>query len=506
MKLKQPVRFGSFAFEPWRQVLLRDGSPVPLGRRAPAVLGALLQRRGEVLGKAELMDAGWPGLAVEEANLSVQISRLRRALGPTHAAGAWIETVQGVGYRFAPREPFAVAAASAPRLTVQRFSDFGTGSQPEADGLGADLTAVLSRFGSLTVVARDDGSGPPAVRRDAARLGRSLGAGYVLAGSVRLIGGDRTRLNVHLIDAATGSCLWAETVDRDGHGRGASDQLVARLAATLEFQIHTAETARSLADRAESASPYDLYLRARWKQRTSEEKDNAEAYRLLQAALRREPENVHFLAAAAEALHHRISVGWPTLEADDRQVSLDLAVRGVAGGRADGVALGLFGTAMFTARDWDGGQATTERGLELNPASPLALVGAALGNLWLGRNDDAEDRYERAASYGAQVPTLAFALSGLASVQRRRGNYEACIDLANRSLALRPAYSCAHWNLIAADVLTGRKDEARRHLARYLAISPDVTVASIKAGQPVVDERLNASLLDALATAGLAEA
>ena len=93
--------FGPFAFDPAAGPLLRDDGPVAVSHRGLKLLAALVERPGEVLGKAELMDAAWPGRAVEEGNLTVQIAQLRKLLGPAGDGGDWIVTVPRVGYRFA---------------------------------------------------------------------------------------------------------------------------------------------------------------------------------------------------------------------------------------------------------------------------------------------------------------------------------------------------------------------------------------------------------------------
>jgi DNA-binding winged helix-turn-helix (wHTH) protein len=96
------LTFGPFRLNDANGTLLRDGEPLPVGQRAVRILHALLQRRGEVLTKAELMDAGWPDATVEEANLHVQIASLRKVLGSTPDGGEWIVTIPRIGYRFVP--------------------------------------------------------------------------------------------------------------------------------------------------------------------------------------------------------------------------------------------------------------------------------------------------------------------------------------------------------------------------------------------------------------------
>ena len=92
--------FGSFVVNSETGTLLLEGVPVPVGYRAFLLLTAFLGRPGEVLTKSDLMDAAWPGAAVEETNLTVQIASLRKQLGMSPGGGEWIATVPRVGYRF----------------------------------------------------------------------------------------------------------------------------------------------------------------------------------------------------------------------------------------------------------------------------------------------------------------------------------------------------------------------------------------------------------------------
>ena len=94
--LRGRVRFGRFEVLPVERQLLIDGEPAALGARAFDVLLALIEPRGQLLTKSELLEAVWPGLVVEENNLTVQVSALRKLLGPQAIA-----TISGRGYRFA---------------------------------------------------------------------------------------------------------------------------------------------------------------------------------------------------------------------------------------------------------------------------------------------------------------------------------------------------------------------------------------------------------------------
>ena len=102
-------RFDRFEIWPAERRLIVDGRPAAVGARAFDVLMALVERHGQLVSKQELLDLAWAGLVVEENNLQVQISSLRKLLGPQA-----ITTIPGRGYRFtaAPTDSAAAPAAA----------------------------------------------------------------------------------------------------------------------------------------------------------------------------------------------------------------------------------------------------------------------------------------------------------------------------------------------------------------------------------------------------------
>jgi DNA-binding winged helix-turn-helix (wHTH) protein len=91
---------GPFRLDTQSRMLLRGSEPVLLGRRAVALLRALVERPGALVSKDALIEAAWPGQAVEDSNLPVQIATLRRGLGEAPGGERWIETMLRRGYRF----------------------------------------------------------------------------------------------------------------------------------------------------------------------------------------------------------------------------------------------------------------------------------------------------------------------------------------------------------------------------------------------------------------------
>src|SRR5215472_12699573 len=111
--------FGPFRLDTAAEILFREEQPLPLGRRALALLRALIDQPGTPVSKDALIDAAWPGLAVEESNLTVQIAALRRVLAEETGGEGWIETLPRRGYRYvgpavARADPQAEAPTSPP--------------------------------------------------------------------------------------------------------------------------------------------------------------------------------------------------------------------------------------------------------------------------------------------------------------------------------------------------------------------------------------------------------
>src|SRR6185436_16109483 len=95
-----PISFGPFRLLAAQRLLLEGDKPVRLGSRAFDILTALVERAGEVVGKEELIARAWPKTSVEEANLKIQVSALRRALGDGQGDNRFVVTVAGRGYNF----------------------------------------------------------------------------------------------------------------------------------------------------------------------------------------------------------------------------------------------------------------------------------------------------------------------------------------------------------------------------------------------------------------------
>src|SRR5262252_6041960 len=119
--MRRLYEIGPLQLDPEARVLTHSGAAVPLGARGVAVLTTLVTRANEYVEKAAILDAAWPGLVVEEANLAVQISAIRRALALAPGGEGWIETLARRGYRFVgPVKELAARSVASPLANRKR--------------------------------------------------------------------------------------------------------------------------------------------------------------------------------------------------------------------------------------------------------------------------------------------------------------------------------------------------------------------------------------------------
>jgi DNA-binding winged helix-turn-helix (wHTH) protein len=119
------ISFGRFRLLPVQRLLLEGDKPVRLGSRALDLLIALVERRGEVVSKSELIGKVWPDTFVDEGNLKVRIAALRRALADGQAGNRYISTVVGRGYCFVAPVTWSAGSgrATAPHSAAEPLSN-----------------------------------------------------------------------------------------------------------------------------------------------------------------------------------------------------------------------------------------------------------------------------------------------------------------------------------------------------------------------------------------------
>jgi TolB-like protein/DNA-binding winged helix-turn-helix (wHTH) protein/Tfp pilus assembly protein PilF len=467
--------------------------PVAIGSRAFDVLRVLITARGELVSKDEIMAAVWPGTVVEDNNLTVQISTLRRILDQDRVDGSCIQTVAGRGYRFAavvtrPSEdsgirttPVSVIGTrTLPPLSivVRPFANFSNDLDQEyfADGITDDLTTDLSRMVGSFVIARRTAFTYKGKAVDTRQIGRELGVRYALEGSVRR-SGQRVRANTQLIDTDTGTHLWADRFDYDEYDLFAlQDEITNRIAFALNLELIAAEVTR----RADHPDALDCILRGRAALSRPLSRDTyAEAIRLFDRALALDPQSVDaqsWLAHALAGRKHFQMTGSATADLARAEVLVQRAL-----GASPRLPLAHLAKGMLLHARGDPEQAIPEYETVITANRNWVNVLYVLGmcKLLVGSIEETTPLVEQAIRFSPRDPFIAnwYMLIGTVHLlQSRAGEATRWLE---KALGVNPELAFAHGHLAAAHALEGDTERATAELAEARRLSGDGRFASL---------------------------
>jgi len=267
-------QFGPFRLEVGEHRLVREGRSVPLTGKAFDTLRVLVERHGTLVAKRDLMNAVWPETTVEENNLDRNISLVRKALGEKANGPQYIETVPRVGYRFVARLSAAKSTdgADSPSpaqeisaIAVLPFADMSPGRDQDylCEGLAEELINALTQIDGLRVASRTASFQFRGAGADIHEVGRHLGVGTLLEGSVRKAD-DRLRVTVQLIEVATGFHRWSQRFDRTLDDVFAiQDEIAESVATSLRGSVLSGRERQALLRPHTGAAAYEYYLRGR---------------------------------------------------------------------------------------------------------------------------------------------------------------------------------------------------------------------------------------------------
>jgi DNA-binding winged helix-turn-helix (wHTH) protein/Tfp pilus assembly protein PilF len=436
------LEFGPFRFDAAKRLLWREAELVPLTPKALELLCVLVEQRGQLVRKHELLQRVWPDTFVEEANLSVNVSALRKALGRQRDGKPYIETLARRGYRFvaAVRE-----ARTAPRsLAVLPFRPLDTLGGDETLGLGmADaIITRLSRIGRFQV--RPTAAVVKYAAADPREAARELLVDAVLDGRIQHAS-ERVRASVQLLSAQDGTPIWAETFDEPFTNIFAvQDSVSERVARALAEQLTAADRDRLRRRETRSIEAQQAYLRGRyfWNKLTGPWLSKAR--QCFEEAVARDPEYALAHAGLADTITMLGLYGlvpprdaWPRAQsAAETAVALDdtLAEAHVS----------LAYVRLFRDWSWHEAAAQLTRAVELSPSSALVRLWHALFLGMNGRFEAAMAEVQRAQELDPISLTVSTGLGfHLAFVQKHDGE----IEQHRRTLEMEPDYAIGHWAL-----------------------------------------------------------
>ncbi len=470
-------RFGQFDFLPDERRLKKAGKEISLGARAFDLLAFLVSNRHRVVTKAEMLDAVWPDIAVEESNLTVQVSALRKALGADALA-----TIPGRGYQFvlvesAVEEPPAAKAkpqaGTGHSILVLPFANTSNDPDQEyfSDGIAEDIITDLSKISALSVVARNTAFTFKGQAVDVSEISERLGVSHVVEGSVRKAG-NRLRINAQLVDGATGHPVWADRFDRDLTDIFAlQDEITQAIVAALKVRLVPDERAAIHARSTDNPRAYEIYLQARYHHLRTDRKNYQIAERLARQALSIDPsfDRAWSLLATSQAGLYGLD---PTsdngLAAAERALELNPGLADAMAAKARVLAgMGRFDEAL----------PLHQRSFELDPDSydVLFLYGRTL--FQLGRHEDAITYWERATELFPDaipaVTSVEMCYTATGQTEKAKGAVLRAIERLERALARDANDTYALMYKALGHAHMGEVDAAKMLALRLKAMEPE---------------------------------
>jgi serine/threonine-protein kinase len=462
------VEFGPFRLDGPRHLLWRREELVAVTPKALELLQVLVEQQGQVVGKSELLERVWPDTFVEEANLSVNVSALRKALGAQEDGRPYIETVSRRGYRFVGK---AQAVASAIRsLAVLPFLPLEPAQGDETLGVGmADaLITRLGRVGQVVVRPTAAVLKYAKAQPDLRQVGHDLKVDAVLSSRIQKAGG-RIRVTVQLVETSQGGTSWADVVDADAAQIfDLEDAIAERLAGALTLRLSAGERERLARHATKDAAAYRAYLRGRylWNKLTGPWLEKArEAF---EDAIGRDPGFALAHAGLADALTLLAFYGLvPAGEAWPRARAAAEKALAIDPGLAEAHVSLAYGR-LFGEWAWAEAEAGIRRAVELSPASAAVRQWHALYRGLVGDFPGAMAEVQRAL----ELDPLSLTIGTNAGFQSYlAGQLEGDIEQHRRVLELEPDYALGHWALGLAYEQKGMYEEAVGAARRAVALS-----------------------------------
>jgi TolB-like protein/class 3 adenylate cyclase len=372
----------------------------------------------------------------------------------------------------------------SPRLSlvVLPFANIGGDPKQEyfVDGVTETLTTDLSRIRGSFVIGCNTAFTYKGKLVDLKSIGRELNVRYILEGSVQR-GGERMRVNVQLLDAATGGHLWAERFDKPlADLFDMQDEIVARLAGTLNAQLVAAEARR--AERSSQPDSMDLYFQGRaWLNKGSTVEFRLQARGFFERALALDPGNIDA----------RVGAAWVDVRTGNSYTIDDPAACFAAAEAALTKTLSLapehamahqvLGLILISTNRAAQGIAECERALALDRNLAPAHGAIGLGKYSMGFGEETE-RHVQEALRLSPCDTSAYRWMMYAGFAKLLlgANQEAVARL-RRSVEMNRNFPLAHFYLAAALAHLGRLDEARPAVQAGLALDPTFTISRFRA-------------------------
>jgi adenylate cyclase len=391
-------------------------------------------------------------------------------------------------------------ATIIPSIVVLPFETLGRDPDYDyfSDGITNEITTSLSKFSELFVIASQTAFAYRAKPIKIPQIGRELGVRYVVGGSVQRTD-QRIRINVQLIEAASGRHLWAERYDRSAQEIfHVQEEIAQTIVGTLITRLDMSEHRRVMHKQPNDLETYDVYLRGRAAWREWNRESNRRAQEYFRRTIDLDPGFAPAYAFLSYAVIQARLSGWDS-SPEKLQYARDLAVKAITIEPDNFENHWSLAMAYLYGREFDLALATFERAASMNSNSAGLLIDMADALVFDGRAKEAIACVERAIKLNPIFPDSYSWTLGIALYHS--GEFEKALSALNR-IVTPPSLVRRHH--AATLVRLGQIEAARRMAAEFLVQEPGYTLEREKLW-PYRDASVLEAFMDDLRAAGLPE-
>ena len=477
------LSFGPFTLDAQRGSLLRDGKPIVIGHKGLLLLQALLEAYGKPVSKADLMEAAWPGIAVEESNLSVQIAALRKMIGTSPQGTDWITTIPRFGYRLSDgvarldhqRSEIVQPSTNArPAVAVLPFANMsGDGEQDYlADGITEDIITALTRFRWFFVIARNTSFAYKGRIIEVKQIALELGVRYVLEGSIRK-SGQHVRISAQLVDAVSGNHIWAERYDLElTEVFAIQDEITERVAGAIEPELLRTESISGVTRHTGNMTAWDLVRRGTWYFHKVMRDTHLRARELFRQAAALDPDlpEAHIWLARVSA--GLIPYGWSVDPKADLAEGKAAALKAIHLDERNPYS--HYGLAIVSvyAQELDQATRAAEKAIEISPSFALGHLVLGMARLFNGLASESVAPLEYGLRLSPFDPQNFVWFNVLAMAHLFSGDSPQALDCAIRALKVRPAWRTTLETMSCCHAASGNLDKARACMEQMRELEP----------------------------------
>lgn len=454
--------FGPFRLDARRRALSCESRAIPLTPKAFDLLLVLVREHGQIVAKERLINLVWPGTYIEENNLAVHVSALRKLLSNGKEETEYIKTVAKQGYTFVA--PVTSVAEAAPKRAIESVAvlPFNViSSHPDDDYLGPGISdAIITRLNQISqITVRPTSAVLKYAGRelDPLKIGRELEVETVLSGRVTR-SGDQLRVTVQLIDVIENKVLWADKLDHSFSDVFAYEDFISEhVARALDLKLTGEQIDRLTKPQTENSAAYWAYLKGRYEWAKRSPTSFAKAMEYFAYASDKDPNYALAYSGLADCytLLNYYGVAAPRTGMEKAKAAAMKALEANEGISEAHASMALI--KFWYDWDWSGAEIEFTRSIELNPSYATAHQ----WNCWflaaMGRHEESIAEGKRALELDPLAPAINMAL-GKAYLFSRQ--YDESIKQCQKTLALDPNFIPAHYFLGRAYEEKGLYSEA----------------------------------------------